>query len=356
MKVLQSILVVFLFFQVLGHAQNLVPNESFETIRNPSERWMRDHSHFREYMSEWHSPNQGSPDVLHFDYLTKLKPNRPNLEIVTHKPRSGNVMVGIKTYGCKARTTHCKEYLQIRLKAPLIPGVKYYGEFWVNPVSTSVKVHDIGMSFLDSAHWQAQKIGIYDILPSVEQSEILDAPVNEWIKISGEFEVNDISNFLVIGSFQEDNYILIEKNEGSLPYSYYLIDDVLVRPLEPILLQDSIANNQKLVLNNILFDNNKATLKESSFKPLEQLAFIMNNDFSFEITIVGHTDNVGSETQNKTLSKNRAKSVMEFLIDNGIEESRMKFEGKGLQEPIASNDTAEGRAQNRRVEIVIRKE
>jgi len=129
----------------------------------------------------------------------------------------------------------------------------------------------------------------------------------------------------------------------------------LVRPLEPILLQDSIANNQKLVLNNILFDTNKATLKESSFKPLEQLAFIMNNDFSFEITIVGHTDNVGSITQNQTLSKNRAKSVMEFLVDNGINEDRMKFDGKGLKEPITSNDTEDGRAQNRRVEIVIRK-
>lgn len=336
--------------------QNLVPNESFETIRRPSERWIRDNSQFKAFMSEWHSPNQGSPDVLHVDYLSKLIPSRPNVEINTHKPRTGNVMSGIKTYGCERRTQHCKEYLQIRLKTPLIPGVHYYGEFWVNPISTSVRVHDIGMAFVDSARWQPFKLGIYDILPSVEQEEILEAPVNEWIKISGEFEVNNLSNFLIIGSFQEDNYIMNEKLEGGLPYSYYLIDDVLVKPLEPILLQDSIANNQKLTLNNILFEFNKATLQESSFKPLDQLAFIMNNDFSFKITIVGHTDNVGDNARNQLLSENRAKSVMKFLTDNGIEENRLSFEGKGASEPIASNDSENGRTQNRRVEIVIRKE
>ncbi len=356
MKVLQSILILILLSQNLIHAQNLVPNGSFETITKPSERWMGTYADFKRFMSNWHSPNQGSPDVLHVDYLSKLIPQRPNVDIIPHRPRTGNVMSGIKTYGCEKRTQHCKEYLQIRLRTPLIPGVKYYGEFWVNPISTSVRVHDIGMGFVDSARWQPFKIGIYDILPSVEQSEILEAPVNEWLKISGEFEVNNFSNFLIIGSFQDDNYILNEKVEDGLPYSYYLIDDVLVRPLEPILLQDSIVDNQKLVLNNIHFEFNESTLQESSFKPLEQLAFIMNNDFSFKITIVGHTDNVGGTNRNQELSKNRAKAVLDFLSDNGIEENRMKFEGKGASEPVTSNEFEEGRAQNRRVEIVIRKE
>ncbi len=336
-------------------SQNLVPNESFETIKRPSERWMGDHSDFRSFMSEWHSPNQGSPDVLHVDYLDKLIPKRPNVEIETHRPRTGNVMVGIKTFGCKRMTQHCKEYLQIRLKAPLLPGVEYYGEFYVNPISTSMRVHDIGMAFSDSATWQPIKLGIYNKLASVEQFDLLESPVNEWVKISGNFRVNDFSNFLLIGSFQEDEYVLNEMVEGGLEYSYYLIDDVLVKPLEPILLQDSIVNNQKLTLNHLLFDFNKATLQESSFKPLEQLAFLMNNDFTFDITITGHTDNVGGSSRNLTLSKNRAESVKQFLLDNGIEESRLIAEGKGAGEPIASNDSEEGREKNRRVEILIRK-
>ena len=306
-------------------------------------------------MSEWHSPNQGSPDVLHKEYLDKLTPKRPNVEIEPHIPRTGKVMVGIKTYGCKRRTQHCKEYLQIRLRTPLIPGVKYYGEFYVNPISSSVRVHDIGMAFSDSATWQPIKLGIYDKLATIEQFDLIESHVNEWVKISSEFTVDEVCNFLLIGSFQEDEYILNEMVEEGLEYSYYLIDDVLVKPLDPILLEDSIANNQKLVLNNLLFDFSKATLQESSHKPLEQLAFVMNNDFSFDITIIGHTDNVGSENRNLTLSKERAESVRQFLIDNGIEESRLIAEGKGANEPLTSNNSEEGREQNRRVEILIRK-
>ena len=107
-------------------------------------------------------------------------------------------MAAIKTYGCKTRTLHCKEYLQVRLRAPLIPGVEYYGEFWVNPISTSVNVHDIGMAFRDSAVWEEMSIGIYDVLPTIEQLEVLKGESNEWIKISGNFQVDRISNFLLI--------------------------------------------------------------------------------------------------------------------------------------------------------------
>ena len=146
-----------------------------------------------------------------------------------------------------------------------------------------------------------------------------------------------------------------EKVDSGLVYSYYLIDDVLIKPLEPILLQDTIGHNQKLTLNNILFDFNEATLQESSFEPLDQLAYIMNNDFSFDITIIGHTDNVGSSSRNLTLSKERAESVKKFLIDRGIDASRLLHEGKGSNEPVDSNSTEEGREKNRRVEILVSK-
>ena len=74
----------------------------------------------------------------------------------------------------------------------------------------------------------------------------------------------------------------------------------------------------------------------------------MNNNASLEVEIEGHTDNVGAESHNHKLSENRAKAVYDFLVENGISANRMTFKGFGASQPIATNDTDEGRATNRR--------
>jgi len=72
------------------------------------------------------------------------------------------------------------------------------------------------------------------------------------------------------------------------------------------------------------------------------------------VRVVGHTDNVGSDASNNTLSIARADTVRDFLEDRGVSRSRIEAVGRGEREPIASNDTADGRAKNRRVEIFLR--
>ena len=72
-----------------------------------------------------------------------------------------------------------------------------------------------------------------------------------------------------------------------------------------------------------------------------------------KVAVHGHTDNIGSATKNLSLSKNRAQSVHDFLIAKGITANRLQYDGFGPNKPIASNKTEEGRAQNRRTEIVI---
>jgi outer membrane protein OmpA-like peptidoglycan-associated protein len=71
------------------------------------------------------------------------------------------------------------------------------------------------------------------------------------------------------------------------------------------------------------------------------------------IVISGHTDNVGSDEDNRTLSQKRAQSVKDWLVEKGINAGRMKVVGKGEAEPMATNDTEEGRAQNRRMEFLV---
>ena len=105
--------------------------------------------------------------------------------------------------------------------------------------------------------------------------------------------------------------------------------------------------------SGILFAVNKANLSEEAKEDLRQFAAQMSDLPDTDITIYGHTDNTGSASVNEKLSLKRAKAVADFLTNHGIAKDRIVYEGHSYNEPIASNDTPEGQAQNRRVEIFI---
>ncbi len=101
----------------------------------------------------------------------------------------------------------------------------------------------------------------------------------------------------------------------------------------------------------VLFAHNSSVLVFS--KPLESILTKLRNDAELQLHIVGYTDNTGSEEYNLWLSARRARSVANFFRSQGIEESRLSIEGRGVSDPIASNDHDLGRSQNRRVELTI---
>ena len=106
--------------------------------------------------------------------------------------------------------------------------------------------------------------------------------------------------------------------------------------------------------SGILFATNSSTVSAASKSALRNLATSLNANPDTDIKIVGHTDSTGKVDYNQTLSEKRAKSVYDNLMeDQGISSTRMTFEGKGIHEPVADNATPEGRAKNRRVEILI---
>ena len=97
-------------------------------------------------------------------------------------------------------------------------------------------------------------------------------------------------------------------------------------------------------------------IRNRPFRPeqaLEDLAQFLKDNPEVRIRIIGHTDDVGKDEANMILSEGRAKSVHDNLIERGIDDSRLEYEGKGESEPIADNSTDEGRQQNRRVEFTI---
>jgi outer membrane protein OmpA-like peptidoglycan-associated protein len=106
-------------------------------------------------------------------------------------------------------------------------------------------------------------------------------------------------------------------------------------------------------LPDILFDVDKATLKPQAREILSKVCGIMQVVGEYDLSIEGHTDSTGSDEQNQRLSENRAKSVYDFLSGCGLKSGAMASKGFGEMQPIASNDTNDGRQKNRRVEIVI---
>jgi outer membrane protein OmpA-like peptidoglycan-associated protein len=114
---------------------------------------------------------------------------------------------------------------------------------------------------------------------------------------------------------------------------------------------------QKFVLadkgRKVLFDFNKAVLKPEARAQLEGVLQALKEQPSLQVQVVGHTDGVGSDAYNMKLSQRRAESVADFLIKNGSRKENLQVDWKGKREPIASNANAEGRAQNRRVEITL---
>lgn len=108
-------------------------------------------------------------------------------------------------------------------------------------------------------------------------------------------------------------------------------------------------------MNNLFFDYNKSNLLKESHSELDRVAFLLSNYPVEMVEIAGHTDSIGSQNYNQKLSEARAKSVVDYLSKKGIAKSKMQPIGYGMLEPVATNETEEGRQQNRRVELKILK-
>ena len=118
-------------------------------------------------------------------------------------------------------------------------------------------------------------------------------------------------------------------------------------------MRHALLETGKFVTNDILFDVNKAVIKPSSFKVLDELGKTLADNPNISIQIIGHTDSDGSTAANQMLSKKRAEAIKTYLSDNfPIAGKRMKTIGKGESEPVTSNATPQGKAKNRRVEFI----
>ncbi|HWF44016.1 MAG TPA: OmpA family protein [Candidatus Kapabacteria bacterium] len=148
-------------------------------------------------------------------------------------------------------------------------------------------------------------------------------------------------------------YSITAQAEGYLFYSdvYPVTSDTNVSLRHDIDLNPTLSGKTRLL---VFFDFNSSVLKKESFPDLNRAVTLLKNNPNMSVTVAGYTDSIGSAEFNLKLSDARARSVLDYLITHGIPASRVQAIGYGESNPIATNETDEGRAMNRRVEFQVR--
>jgi outer membrane protein OmpA-like peptidoglycan-associated protein len=182
--------------------------------------------------------------------------------------------------------------------------------------------------------------------------EIIDNLKNEVI---ASFTSNSSTGKYLVSLPAGRNYGIAVKKENYLFHSenFDIPNTAAYQEVVKDVALKNIAVGSKIILKNIFFDFDKATLRPESTNELERLTKLLNDVPTLKIEISGHTDSKGADAYNKTLSNNRAKAVVEYLIKKGIAADRLTSVGYGEEQPIDTNDTEEGRQMNRRTEFKI---
>lgn len=200
------------------------------------------------------------------------------------------------------------------------------------------------------------------------QGKVYDADTKE--PLSSRFELIDIETGEVVveshanpgnGEFlvcllSGRDYALNVSEDGYLFHSESFTiksSDALNEVYKKNIALKPIKAGESIVLKNVFFDTDKFDLKPQSHAELDKLVAFLKLNKELKIELGGHTDNQGSSSHNLTLSDNRAKAVLNYLVSKGIKADRLSAKGYGDSKPIASNDTDEGRAQNRRTEFKV---
>ena len=162
-------------------------------------------------------------------------------------------------------------------------------------------------------------------------------------------------NYVAVAPFNSD-YIMTVRKTDHVYESRYIsrVDTVFSLPATVDIEMKPIELNKAYRISDILFLFNSADLTRESKAILDQFIEFLRDNPAITIEIQGHTDNIGNDAANLVLSENRARSVHAYLVEQGIPAGRLSYRGLGESEPVAANDTEEGRARNRRTVFVIK--
>jgi len=362
-----ALIIIIVFINIYTFSQNLVKNPGFEELKAPYTSLWECQRYFSKYVSNWSSPALFSAEILKYDSTFLLSINDTLVFNNLARPLSGCYMAAIHTYGNSNIDEPYRSYIQGELIEPMIKGKKYTMEFLVAVFSDfggGTISNNIGVHF-SVKKLPNQKVSLIKYKPQINYSEL--PPITkdkdkEWFRLSWTFIAQDTFKFFTIGNFFSNGATKFKRfTKNSVDWVDYLIDDVKIEEVkdndsvQEKYLLNKMELNKPITLNNIYFETGKSELLELSFVELNTLFNILKSNPNMIIQISGYTDNIGNEQYNLVLSEKRANAVKEYLSGRGIDKNRIIAKGYGSSSPKVSNDTEEGRAQNRRVEFTVLK-
>lgn len=351
---------LFMFSAAPLASQNLIKNPSFESFEN-CPKFL---GNFQNDVTHWSIPTLGSTD--YFNNCSQAMGTPENFK--GKQPADFGVgYAGMYLYA----PGDYREYLQAELTHKLQKGEKYRVSFYVSLAELSnVAVKEFGILFSkDKLKIETKKVLSKSLRYQLKENRYtylemgysnFYSDTQDWILVNTVFEAKGTENYVCIGNFKKnDRTRLVKTKNHSGKGAYYYIDMFNITEVSTQKIVDSQSSDRNFELDktylfkNVLFQFDNFQLEEPAKLEMEHLYSYLNTNMSLKITINGHTDNLGTDSYNSKLSKQRAKAVVDYLIKMGLDKTRISWNGYGGESPIAPNKTKKGRRENRRVEFVV---
>lgn len=346
--------------------QNLILNPSFEEFEQCPVTLGNLHSD----VVFWTAPTLGSTDYFHGCSKHMGTPKNFNGE---QAAQFGSGYAGLYLYA----PADYREYLQAQLSTTLTEGATYELSFYISLAERSdFAIREFGILFSDNPlHFETKKniSGKVRYREKGNRYHYLRIPDTEfyrdtedWVEVRTTFEAKGSERFMVLGNFEDNAGTLKTKRKRMAKQgAYYYLDRVsLSRPGKAqSSAQVEVALNEEEqveyslgaehTFKKVLFEFDQYQLTQEAKAEVRSVYEYLNKQPAYHITVHGHTDNVGTARYNQILSERRSQAVARELRRLGLPEKRISWSGKGGQFPVATNDTEDGRQQNRRVSFIL---
>lgn len=357
----------FLCSVLIVVGQNLVPNPEFnDYVYCP----VGINQTKIEILTEWDQVGSGTPD-----YYNACADDMgvPGNVFGIRKAAIGKGYAGIVAFSPSKR--NYREYLQARLSSPLRSGEWYCLEMKVALADNAEYICDGMGAVLSKLQYRKRGHEVMQLEPQVANPKghlLYFQP--GWVHLSASFIAEGGEEYIILGNFLADDEMQIKARNRevlrgkAVQHAYYYIDDVRLRLAQgpndcenTILALEEASKKatfedkdyRTVRLQSVLFDFDRADITADSEAILSEVLLVLKRNPYYEIEVAGHTDIIGADAYNVELSKKRSKNVIQFLSSRGIDSNRLRIKYHGSEQPVTTNETEEGRQQNRRVEFLI---
>ncbi|KAB7531437.1 OmpA family protein [Flagellimonas olearia] len=334
-------------------AQNLVRNGGFEDYKTCPVKM----SNLNKDAEHWSAPTLGTTD--YFNECSRTKLGIPMNFKGKQEAFEGTAYAGMYLYAPK----DYREYIQVPLTETLQKGHRYRLRLVMSLSEKSDgAVMDMGAVFAEkplSIHTKRQLSHRALTSQIVQTTHIkqFSAPHfyddrQDWTELTMDIVAKGFETHLILGNFMSNaatHYLDFKNNDSNAEgYAYYYLDDISLTYLGP-----EYQPNEVYVLDHVNFKFDRFDLQPKAKQSLQDVFEYLKKHPNLKVSISGHTDDLGSDSYNDVLSKERASSVAKYLLGLGLEKNRISYKGYGDKVPLDTTLTDQARRRNRRVEFVM---